>query len=290
MNRTPLRELIHTEGGLVLPGVANALTARIAEDLGFPAVYLTGAGVANTFLGLPDMGLLSLSEMADHVRAVTDAVEVPVIVDADTGFGNAVSVARTVQVLEKAGAAGIQLEDQVAPKRCGHFDGQEVISLTEMQQKIHAAVEHRSSEETCIIARTDARAQHGLSEALKRAAGYAEAGADILFIEGLHSQEELAQAGEAVPDVPKVANLVEGGKTPLLPKDDLVAMGYSIILFANAAMQGAIRGSQKVLRALRDTGSLDSVITELTPWEERQRLVRKPHFDQLELRYSTETA
>jgi 2-methylisocitrate lyase-like PEP mutase family enzyme len=199
-------------------------------------------------------------------------------------------VARTVQVLERAGAAGIQLEDQVAPKRCGHFDGQEVISSAEMQQKIRAAVEHRSSEQTCIIARTDARAQHGLSEALRRAAAYAEAGAGILFIEGLHSREELAQAGKAVPGVPKVANLVEGGKTPLLAKEELVAMGYSIILFANAAMQGAIRGSQKVLHALRDTGSLDSVITELAPWDERQRLVRKPHFDQLERRYSVETA
>jgi 2-methylisocitrate lyase-like PEP mutase family enzyme len=291
MNRTaPLRDLIHAEGGLVLPGVANALTARIAQDLGFSALYITGAGVTNTFLGLPDLGLLSLSEMAAHVRAITDAVELPVIVDADTGFGNAVSVARTVRVLEKAGAAGIQLEDQVSPKRCGHFEGQEVISTAEMRQKIRAAVEHRVNDQTYNIARTDARARYGLPEALERAAAYADAGADALFVEGPLSREELADIGNAVPGVPKLANLVEGGKTPLLPTDELVAMGFSIILFANAAMQGAIHGTQEVLRGLRETGSLAPVLSRLTPWAERQRLVRKPHFDELETLYSIEDA
>jgi 2-methylisocitrate lyase-like PEP mutase family enzyme len=285
-----LRELIDTDGGLLLPGVANALTARIAEDLGFSAVYLTGAGVTNTFLGMPDIGLLSLSEMAAHVRAVSDVVSLPVVVDADTGFGNAVSVGHTVRVLEKAGASGIQIEDQVAPKRCGHFDGQEVVSAAEMCQKITAAVEHRRSDQTCIIARTDARSQHGLAEALDRAAQYAEAGADVLFIEGLRSREELTEAGRAVPGVPKLANMVEGGKTPLLDRDELVGMGYSVILYANAAMQGAIRGTQTVLCGLRDAGSLAPVMTELAPWHERQRLVGKPHFEELELRYGTDCA
>ena len=280
-----LRDLINADGGLLLPGVANALTARIAEDLGFNAVYVTGAGVTNTFFGLPDIGLLSLAEMADHVRAISDAVEVPVVVDADTGFGNAVSVGRTVRVLEKAGACGIQLEDQVAPKRCGHFDGQEVIPLDEMRQKVRAATESRRSADTLIIARTDARARHGLRSALDRAAAYAEAGADALFIEGLHTRDELIAAGKAVPGVPKLANMVEGGKTPLLPRAELLEMGYAVVLYANAAMQGAIHGTQTVLAGLRDTGSLDPVLENLTHWPERQRLVRRAEFDALAKRY-----
>ncbi|MEV0280795.1 oxaloacetate decarboxylase [Streptomyces sp. NPDC050610] len=283
--RPSLGELIAADGGLLLPGVANALTARIAEDLGFGAVYVTGAGVTNTYLGLPDLALVSLPEMAAHVAAVTDAVDIPVAVDADTGFGNAVAVSRTVRVLEKAGASAVQLEDQAAPKRCGHFDGQEVIPAQEMAQKIRAAVDSRRSAHTLVIARTDARARHGLGEALERAALYAEAGADVLFIEGLRSRDELLAAGRAVPDVPKLANMVEGGKTPLLPRDELTAMGYSVLLYANAAMQAAILGTQTVLAGLRDAGSLAPVMDRLAPWEERQRLVRRAEYEELERRY-----
>jgi 2-methylisocitrate lyase-like PEP mutase family enzyme len=227
-----------------------------------------------------------LPEVAVNTAAVADAVDLPLVVDADTGFGNAVAVARTVRVLERAGAAGIQLEDQVAPKRCGHFDGQEVISAAEMVQKIHAAVDARRDENTVIIARTDARASQGLEAAIERAEVYAAAGADVLFIEGLHSREELRTAGECTPGVPKLANMVEGGKTPLLSRGELVAMGFSIILYANAAMQGAILGSQTVLTSLRDTGSLDAARAHLAPWEERQRLVRKAAYDELEHQYS----
>jgi 2-methylisocitrate lyase-like PEP mutase family enzyme len=280
-----LRDLIAIDNGLLLPGVPNALTALIAQDLGFDAVYLTGAGLTNTYLGLPDIGLISLPEVAANTAAVADAVDLPLVVDADTGFGNAIAVARTVRVLERAGAAGIQLEDQVAPKRCGHFDGQEVISAAEMVQKIHAAVDARSDENTVIIARTDARANHGPDAALDRAAAYAAAGADVLFIEGLHSREELRAAGKCTPGIPKLANMVEGGKTPLLSRDELVAMGFSIILYANAAMQGAILGSQTVLKSLRGTGSLNAARDQLAPWEERQRLVRKATYDELEHRY-----
>jgi 2-methylisocitrate lyase-like PEP mutase family enzyme len=264
---TRLRDLFTTDHGLLLPGVPNALTALIASDLGFDAVYLTGAGLTNTYLGLPDIGLISLPEVAATTAAVADAVDLPLVVDADTGFGNAIAVARTVRVLERAGAAGIQLEDQVAPKRCGHFDGQEVISAAEMLQKIHAAVDARSDENTVIIARTDARANHGLDE-------------------GLHSREELRAAGKCVPGIPKLANMVEGGKTPLLSRDELIAMGFSVILYANAAMQGAILGSQTVLRSLRETGSLDAARDQLAPWDERQRLVRKATYDELEHRYA----
>jgi 2-methylisocitrate lyase-like PEP mutase family enzyme len=281
-----LRDLFTIDNGLLLPGVPNALTALIAADLGLDAVYLTGAGLTNTFLGLPDIGLISLPEIAANTAAVADAVDLPLVVDADTGFGNAIAVGRTVRVLERAGAAGIQLEDQVAPKRCGHFDGQEVISATEMVQKIHGAVDSRRDDSTVIIARTDARANHGLEAALERAEAYAAAGADVLFIEGLHSREELRAAGMCMPGIPKLANMVEGGKTPLLSRDELVAMGFSIILYANAAMQGAILGSQTVLTSLRDTGSLDAARAHLAPWEERQRLVRKAAYDELEHHYS----
>jgi 2-methylisocitrate lyase-like PEP mutase family enzyme len=259
-----VRDLFTTDHGLLLPGVPNALTALIAQDLGFDAVYLTGAGLTNTYLGLPDIGLISLPEIVANTAAVADAVDLPLVVDADTGFGNAIAVARTVRVLERAGAAGLQLEDQVAPKRCGHFDGQEVISAAEMVQKSRAAV-----------------------DALDRAAAYAAAGADVLFIEGLHSREELRAAGKCMPGIPKLANMVEGGKTPLLSRDELVAMGFSIILYANAAMQGAILGSQTVLRRLRDIGSLDTARDQLAPWDERQRLVRKATYDELEHRYRT---
>jgi 2-methylisocitrate lyase-like PEP mutase family enzyme len=280
-----LRGLIAAEDGLLLPGAPNALTALIIEDTGFDAAYITGAGVTNTLLGLPDLAFISLPEMAANVSAMAEVVTIPLVVDADTGFGNAVSVYRTIRILERAGAAGIQLEDQVSPKKCGHFDGQEVIGHDEMRQKIHAAVDSRRDDATVIIARTDARAAHGLDEALDRAAAYAEAGADVLFIEGLHSRDELRAAGKSVPGVPKLANMVEGGKTPLLPKRELVDMGYSIILYANAAMQGAIHGTQTVLGGLRDNEALDSDLGNLAPWHERQRLVRHSAYDSLEARY-----
>jgi 2-methylisocitrate lyase-like PEP mutase family enzyme len=285
---SPLRELINTEGGLLLPGIANALTARIAEDLGFSVVCVTGASVSNTFLDVPDIALLSPTEMAAHVRAISDAVDIPVIVDADTGFGNAASVGHMARILERAGASATQLEDQVSPKRCDHFEGQEGIPGNEMRQKIYAAVDARRGDDTLVVARTDARAGHGLQEALDRVAAYAEAGADVLFIEGLHSRDELRAAGKAVPGVPKPANMVEGGKAPLLPRDELLDVGFSVVLYANAAMQGAIRGTQTVLKKLRDAGSLDPVLGELTPWDERQRLVRRDYDDQLESRYSAD--
>jgi 2-methylisocitrate lyase-like PEP mutase family enzyme len=257
------------------------------EDLGFEAAYVTGAGVTNSFLGIPDLGFISLSEIAAHVAAMADVVDIPLVVDADTGFGNPVGVARTVRVLERAGAAAIQLEDQVAPKRCGHFDGQEVISTQEMVQKIHAATDARRSSDTVIVARSDARAGHGLEAALDRAAAYAEAGADVLFVEGLHTEDELRDAGRAVPGTPKLANIVEGGKTPMLPRSELHDMGFAIVLYANAALQGAVHGTQTVLRALRDEGSLQAVVHELAPFSERQRLVRKDRYDELEQAYGT---
>lgn len=188
-----------TRDPLLLPGAPNALTARILEAVGFEAVYVSGAGVSNSFLGSPDIGLLTMPEIADHVAAIRDVVDIPIVVDADTGFGNALNVQRTVRVLERAGANAIQLEDQVTPKRCGHFDGKDVIDAAEMVGKIKAAVDARVDDQLLIVARTDARAEFGLDVACDRAARYLEAGADVIFVEAPHNREELAEIPRRVP-------------------------------------------------------------------------------------------
>lgn len=271
-------------GGILLPGVANALAARIVEDLGFDAAFVTGAGITNTFLGLPDLGFLSLPELAAHVAAIAEATDLPLVVDADTGFGNAVTVGRTITTLERAGAAAIQIEDQVNPKRCGHFDGQQVVPAAEMAQKVAAAADARRDDATLIVARTDARAAHGLGEALDRAGVYADTGADVLFVEGVRDRQELAAVGATRPDVPKLANIVEGGKTPMLPRADLHRMGFAVVLYANAALQASIQGMQDALRRLRDDGTLAGAGDLLAPFAERQRLVGKAAFDAAEAR------
>jgi 2-methylisocitrate lyase-like PEP mutase family enzyme len=267
---------------LVCPGAANALTARVVEDCGFEAVYVTGAGIANTYLGAPDIGLVTLSELSGHVAAIRDAVALPLIVDADTGFGNPIGVGRTVRVLQRAGADAVQIEDQVHPKRCGHFAGKEVASADEMVAKVRAAVDARH--DLLVIARTDARAVDGFEAAIGRAARYAEAGADVTFVEAPASVEELLAVPHRLPGVPQVANLVDGGRTPIVPVDQLT--DFRIAIFANIALQGAIRGMQRALRALRETGSLTAAATDIAAWDERQRIVRTPAFDDLERRYA----
>jgi 2-methylisocitrate lyase-like PEP mutase family enzyme len=281
-----LRDRLASGRQLLVPGAANALAARVIEDAGFPAVYVTGAGIANTFLGSPDIGLVSVSELRDHVEAIAEAVDLPLIVDADTGFGNPLNVARSVRTLERAGAAAIQLEDQASPKKCGHFSGKAVIAPGEMVQKIHAAVDARTDDATCIIARTDARAIEGLDGALQRAAAYREAGADLLFVEAPESVDELRGIPRQVPGL-HIANMVEGGRTPLLPAAELPE--FAIVLFANIALQAAIEGMRSVLADLSRSGSVQGMRDRIAPWGERQRLVRKPMFDDLELRYSSVT-
>jgi 2-methylisocitrate lyase-like PEP mutase family enzyme len=263
------------------PGAANALAARLVEQAGFPACYVTGAGIPNTFLGAPDIGLVTLSELADHVSAMRDAVGIPLLVDADTGFGNALGVQRTVRVLERAGADALQLEDQVSPKRCGHFSGKQLVPVEEMVGKIRAAVDARDS--ALVIARTDARAVEGWQAALDRAGRYAEAGADLLFVEAPETAEELLSLPEILPQVPHVANLVEGGRTPLLPLERLG--GFGVVLYANVTMQAAMRGMREALETLARTGSLAEVRPLLTGWAERQTIVGKEHFDRLAERY-----
>ncbi|WP_255951127.1 isocitrate lyase/PEP mutase family protein [Streptomyces odontomachi] len=283
---TRLRHLLDRAARpLVLPGAPNALTARVAEDAGFEAVYVSGAGVTNTLLGMPDLGLLSLPELAGQVAAMADAVEVPLVVDADTGFGNALGVQRTVRTLERAGAAAIQIEDQVSPKKCGHFAGKDIIGTAEMVGKIHAAVDARRDDDLVIIARTDAAAVDGIAAACARAAAYAEAGADVLFVEAPTSREEMLQITRDVPGR-HVANMVEGGLTPLLPRKELADLGFSIALYANAAMRGAVLGMRTVLDHLREHGDTRDAADLMISWPERQNLVRKPRFDELEARYT----
>jgi 2-methylisocitrate lyase-like PEP mutase family enzyme len=275
-----LRDMLQHERGVLLPGAPNALTARVVADLGFKAVYLTGAGLTNMHLGLPDLGLMDLSQVADHVMAIRGVIDLPLIVDADTGFGNAINVAHTVRTLEQAGASAIQIEDQHAPKRCGHFAGKELIPTDEMLGKVRAAVDARR-EGMVVIARTDACAVEGFEAAIERAQAYIEAGADMTFVEAPESLEDL----KAVPrrlGAPQLLNMVLGGKTPILGAAEAGTMGFALVLYANAALQGAILGMQTALRALKTQGVLDE--RAVASFAERQRL-DKAAFDAMETRY-----
>lgn len=271
---------------LVVPGAANALTARIIEDAGFEAIYVTGAGVANTYLGVPDVGLLTLSQLVDHVAAMRDAVDVPLIVDADTGFGNAINTAHTVRLLERAGANAIQIEDQTFPKRCGHFDGKDVIPCDEMVQKVRAAVEARR-DDLVIIARTDARASEGVDGAVERARAYRQAGADVLFIEALTSEQELERVITDVPG-PQLINIVRGGRTPELPRERLEEIGFRIALYANLPLLAQIAGVQRALEAL-GSDDVDAADHLLASWAERQRLVGLEDLERTAERYRVPT-
>lgn len=282
-----LKQAAGERRALLVPGVMNALAARVADDMGFEAFYITGAGVTNAYLGLPDVALISLSQLADHVSAIRNITEKPLIVDGDTGFGNAVNVWHTIRTLERAGASAVQLEDQVFPKRCGHFEGKGVIAANEMVQKIRAAVDARSDQNMQIIARTDAYATDGLDAAIERAQAYIEAGADITFVEAPKRPEEIAQITSRL-NAPQFVNLVIGGKTPPISHDDLHKAGVGIVLYANASLQGAILGMQNALAQLRDK----KVVTEqdgvVATFAERQRLVGKDQIDAMETAYAYE--
>lgn len=284
--RAELRAKVEECRALLVPGAANALTARIIESLSFEAAYVTGAGIANTQLGVPDIGLVTLSELADTTAAIAEICSLPLIADIDTGFGNPINVYRTVRVLERAGAAALQIEDQVLPKKCGHFAGQALIPAPEMVAKLKAALDARDDPNLLIIARTDARAIEGLGRALERAATYAEAGADLTFVEAPVSEDELAEVARRLP-LPQVANMVVGGRTPLLPQTRLAELGFAVVLYANAALQASIRAMSEVLGALRRDGGLDAVIDRLADFAERQQVVNKGAYDALEQRYAT---
>jgi 2-methylisocitrate lyase-like PEP mutase family enzyme len=282
-----LHHLVATAAPVLAPGAPNALTARVVADSGFDVVYASGAGIANWALGVPDLGLTSMQEVVTEVGRICEAVGVPVIADADAGYGNALNVYRTVRELERAGVAAIQLEDQVDPKRCGHFEGKQVIDDTEMVAKLHAALDARRDSELMIIARTDARAVEGLDRAIERGRAYRDAGADAVFVEAPLDLGELARIGAEVPG-PLVANIVEGGKTPIVGREELDDLGFAIVLYANLAARAAMHAMHEVLDELHAHGSSASVEDRIVTMQERNRLTGMDAWRALEARYGTD--
>lgn len=279
-----LRQLLARDGIVVAPGAHDALTAKIIEKTGFPAVYMTGYGQAASHLGKPDVGLLTMSEMVARAANIVEAVNVPVIADADTGFGNAVNVMRTVREYEKAGVAAIQFEDQVAPKKCGHMTGRQVVPVTEMAGKIRAAADARWDSDLVIIARTDARTVHGIEEAISRAKAYEEAGADLLFIESPESIEEM-QKITASFTVPLLANMVEGGRTPLLPVQALGDIGYKLVIFPTASTYTMARAITRLMQNLMETGTTAGMLDQMVTFSEFNELIGLSHIREYENEY-----
>src|SRR3984893_3685448 len=280
-----LRTKILERRGLLVPGAADEVAARVIEDLDFEAVYLRGAGLPNSLWGMPDLGFISLAELAQHTAAMREAVNLPIIVDADTGFGNALNVWHCVRVLERAGADAIQIEDQIMTKKCGHFANKSVISVDEMVGKIRAAVDGRMREDLVIIARTDALSIEGFESTIERAQRYIEAGADVTFVEAPENIDLMRNIPQRL-SVPQVVNVVVGGKTPVVAQKALAAMGFGLGLYANVALQGAIAGMQQALAHLKTNGRIDETNAQVASFTERQRLVKKPLFDELENKYS----
>lgn len=279
-----LRRIFVPGAGLVMPGAGNALTARVIEATGHKVMLVSGAAIANNYLGQPDIGLTSLNELVNHVANMRNVVNIPLIVDCDTGFGNAISVRQTVRAVERAGGNAVLIEDQSFPKRCGHFNNHEIISKDEMVQKVKAAVDARIDGDLMIGARTDARGIDGLEAAFDRARAYKEAGADFLFIEAPQSADELAAITREVPGL-HLCNMVIGGKTPLLHRDQLGAMGYGIVAYANAALQAALLGMQHVLQHLNDKGSIEGAEEKIMMFKERQALLNGDFYADLATRY-----
>ena len=259
---------------VVAPGTFNALFARLIVEAGFPAVYLSGAGVANSLLGRPDIGIATMDEMVMIAERICDVVDVPVIADGDTGYGGVHNVARTVRAYERAGVAAVQLEDQVFPKKCGHFDGKEVVSTGEMLERLNAARDARSgSGGIHIIARTDARGPHDLDEAIRRARAYGEAGADVLFVEAPQSRDELARVGQELVAWPLMANMVEFGKTPLVPAGELHALGFSLVIFPGTITRTVTKAARDVLTELHKSGTTAGRLDDMASFSDVNRIV-----------------
>ncbi|MGB5082833.1 MAG: isocitrate lyase/phosphoenolpyruvate mutase family protein [Burkholderiales bacterium] len=286
-----LRERLKRKPILLAPGVYDALGALLAERAGFEALYLSGAGIAYTRLGRPDIGLVTASEVENTLANIRERVALPIIVDADTGYGNALNVARTVRMLERAGGGplAIQLEDQVTPKRCGHLDGKSVISAGEMAGKIRAALDARSSAATLIVARTDALAVEGLDPALERAERYLEAGADVLFIEALCSAEDMKAAlARFAGRAPLLANMVEGGKTPLLSAGELEALGYSIVIFPGGLARALGYAAREYFATLKRDGTTAALRERMLDLAGINAIVGTPQMLALGKRYDEE--
>ena len=272
-----LKTLLASGNGLTVPGVYDAMTALLAEQAGFECLYLSGASVAYTRLGRPDIGLVSVSELAETVRLITDRVEVPLIVDGDTGFGNAANVQRTVRQIEMAGAAAIQIEDQGFPKRCGHLDGKELISIEEMSGKIRAACDARASGDFLIVARTDAIAVEGFEAALERGEALIDAGADVLFVEAPRNLDQMAAIADRFASrVPLVANMVEGGKTPVSSSDELHKRGFRVVIFPGGLARAVLRQAQAYFDSLRRNHSNTPFRDHMADFDELNGVIGLP--------------
>lgn len=274
---TSLQTRLQSPDIVTAPGVYDAFSALLVEQAGFDAAYLSGASIAYTRFGRPDIGLLSLDDVAHVAGSIRERVGLHLIVDADTGFGNALNVQRTVRLLERAGASAIQLEDQTSPKRCGHLDGKTLIPTAEMAGKIRAAVDARRSAGTLIVARTDAVAVEGLAAALDRADQYADAGADVLFVEALRTPADMATALERLaPRAPMLANMVEGGKTPILPAAELQALGYRIAIFPGGTVRALSFALQGYLASLRQHGTTEPWWPQMLQFDQLNQLIGTP--------------
>jgi 2-methylisocitrate lyase-like PEP mutase family enzyme len=269
-----LRKLLAADVPFVAPGVYDGLTALLVQQAGFDCAYLSGASVSFTRLGRPDIGLMTMTEVANTVSNIRERIDIPLVVDGDTGFGNALNVQRTIRLFERQGASGIQLEDQTSPKRCGHLDGKELISIDEMVGKIHAAQDARADDDTVIIARTDAIAVIGIDEAMKRGAAYIEAGADVLFVESPLDDEQLARVGaELGRQIPLLANMVEGGKTPLHSAAELGQLGFKLVIFPGAMLRMLSRAATEYLAVLKRDGTTVGIMERMFDFKQANDMI-----------------
>ena len=285
--RARLRELLAAPEPLVAPGSYDALSARLVEQAGFAAVYMTGFGSTASLIGRPDVGLLSGAEMVDNATRIVSAVDVPVIADADTGYGNAINVLRTVRAYEQAGVAAVHIEDQVMPKKCGHMSGKAVIAREEMAGKVRAAAAARSDADFAIIARTDAAAVHGLDDAIDRAKAYADAGADALFVEAPTDRAAIERVARELRGVaPLVFNWAEGGRTPPIPLAEIAELGFSLVLFPIGTLLAATAGMRALLDTLRADGTPTAALPGLPSFEQFTDLIGLPEVRDLEQRFA----
>ncbi len=283
-SRQLLKQLFKRDRLLVAPGCFDGLSARLVEEAGFEAAYLSGGAVARS-MGIPDIGLVTMSEVIDRAAQVVAAVKIPIIADADTGYGNAVNLVRSVREFERTGVAAIHIEDQITPKRCGHLDGKEVIPLAEMEKKLQAALASRSDPDFSIIARTDARGVHGFEDAIRRGRAFAELGVDAVFVEAPQSEAELEEIPRALANVPLLVNVFKGGKTPMLPVERLQQMGYRIAIYPSETQRAAIHAMRQALGLLKREGTTEKMDDALTTFKERDKVVGLDEWQQLEKQY-----
>jgi 2-methylisocitrate lyase-like PEP mutase family enzyme len=282
--RRVFKQFLKRDKLLVAPGCFDGLSARLVEEAGFEAAYLSGGAVARS-MGLPDIGLVTMSEVIERAAQVVSAVKIPIIADADTGYGNAINLVRTVREYERVGVAAIHIEDQITPKRCGHLDGKEVISLPEMIKKLEAALASRADPDFCIIARTDARGVHGLDDAISRARAFAQLGVDAVFVEAPQSESELEQIPRALPNIPLLVNVFKGGKTPMLPVERLEKIGYRIAIYPSETQRAGIHAMRQALSLLKREGTTEAMDEALTTFKERDTIVGLNDWQELERKF-----